>query len=101
MSYELGVSAALDTGQRARLLTRWETANPRLAGAHVADVLDLLTDSDSDLDLIESVPAAEWPAHPAAGLAARAVIWSRPWGALRVLDPDAIRALLAEAGWTP
>jgi len=95
LSHEAAVVAALGPRQRARILIRWEAANPRLAGAHVADVLGMLTETDSDLDLIEAVLPGVWPRHPAAGLAARALIWGRPWGALRTLDPAALGLLLA------
>jgi hypothetical protein len=96
ISYERAVAGALDDRARTRLLLRWEAVNPHLAGAHVADVLEMLDGADSDLDLIEAVLPGVWPRHPAAGLAARALIWGRPWGALRNLDPGDLARLLAE-----
>ena len=94
----LDVADALDPGQREMVLRRWVTANPRQAGARVADVLYLLADADSDLDMIETFYDTHpgLPDHPAAAYALRALIWGRPDGDCRccALTRDGLAGLL-------
>ena len=94
----LDVANALTDAQRAMILRRWEAANPRQAGAKVADVLYLLWMVDSDLDVTEPFWEAHpgIPDHPAAAYATRALIWGRPDGAARAaaLTRQALAALL-------
>ena len=42
-------------------LARFTAANPHWHGAHWADVLDVLNDSDSNLDVVEPVIERLWP----------------------------------------
>lgn len=97
-SAALAVAVALPQDTQSRIRTRWDVANPHLAGAPVADIIDMLASADSDLDLIEDIPAEDWPRSPAAIYAARALIWGRDWGELRQLDTAALAKLCAEAG---
>lgn len=93
------VAGALGNQTRGRIRRRWDAINPHQAGAPVADILHMLDQADSDLDIIESIPPAEWPASPLTGIAARALLWGRPWGALRLIVPSELEALCAGAGW--
>lgn len=88
------VTAALTDAQRQAIVDRFTTMNPGWRGATAADILDTLSDVDSDLAVTEPF----FGAHPdlivdGAGVAARALIWSG-----QVLDAANLIALLASAG---
>lgn len=93
------VADVLDLAQRSRILHRWGTANPHMRGADVADILDMLADADSNLDVTEPFWAANpgLPDHPADAVAARALIWGRPTNRSRVaaLNSAALARLMA------
>lgn len=94
----VALALALPADMCERITLRWDHVNPHLRGAGVADILDMLDQGDSDLDLIESFEPGELPDHPSTGLAARALIWGRPMGQLRNLSAGDVAELLTQAG---
>lgn len=81
-SWATRVAAALTDGARDRLVKRFVDANPGWNGAGPVDVIDVLAETDSDLDLLEPFCAGQagaLTAHPAVRHAARAVLWARPF----------------------
>lgn len=91
----LAIAGALTLPQCQTIMFRFTTANPHWRGATVADILDALDDSDSDLDqtepFFEATEAENWPLG--AGVAARALIWSN-----QDLTTENMHALLTAAG---
>ena len=77
VSPEAGVAAALTDEQRKYLIARWNETNPHLAGAQAADILELLTSGDSDLEIVEPF-LEEYPdvTDPRVPCILRALIWS-------------------------
>lgn len=85
------VTAALTDRQRDTIVERFTTLNRHWRGAQCADILDVLADSDSDLDQTEPF----FEANPdvadldGAGVAARALIWAG-----EPLSAEAVRRVL-------
>ncbi len=77
VSPEAGVAAALTDEQRKYLIARWNETNPHLAGAQAADILELLTSGDSDLEIVEPF-LEKYPemTDPRVPCILRALIWS-------------------------
>lgn len=91
------VAEALEPGQRERILARWNTANPHQRGAEVPDILDMLAQADSDLDVIEPfIELNPGIVHDAVCTCAiLAIIWSRPGDAPRAaVTIEAYQALV-------
>jgi hypothetical protein len=91
------VLAALTTEQQARICDRFTKQNPGWVGADAGDILETLSDYDSDLEVLEPFYDAnpDITAHPAAEHAARALLWGRD-GGYRRLDRDDLASLLDE-----
>lgn len=95
------VTAALTDDQRAAIVARFTAVNPHWTGANADDILDALDQSDSNLEIVEPF----WEAYPdlpggnELGVAARALIWSRPddSAAADALTPEAVLDLANRA----
>lgn len=91
----LAVVAALTDEQQDTIVGRFTRINPHWRGAQPADILDALTESDSDLDrtepFFEDTDDTDWP--EGAAVAARALLWSG-----QELTEANMRDLLTEAG---
>jgi hypothetical protein len=53
VDWSLAIQRALTDEETKAFLDRWASLNPHWRGAQVADVLEVLWDSDSHLDLVE------------------------------------------------
>lgn len=76
LNWYTAVADALSEAEQATFLERFTNTNPRWRGAQVADVLEAMSDRDSNLDRVELF----FEANPdlvidGAGAVARALIW--------------------------
>lgn len=90
----MAVVRALTDDQQDSIVGRFTRLNPHWRGGGVADILDVLCDGDSDLNLTEPF-FGDHPdlVVPGCGEAARAIIWSGG-----TLDEASVRGLLEAAG---
>jgi hypothetical protein len=98
----MAVVAALTEEQRAEIVARFVRANGHWDGAEAADILDALTNHDSDLDVLEPFFEKHGDKFGADGVAeaARALIWSGPQSLPRAarITVEGLRDLLTRAG---
>jgi hypothetical protein len=88
------ITRALSPAQQVTIVRRFTQLNPHWRGAGVADILDILYQSDSDLETTEPFFEANPDIiGPGAGVAARALIWST-----MPLTVSGMMDLLARAG---
>lgn len=98
----LAVERGMTDDERSLVLSRWAKANPHYVGAHVADILDLLSDHDANLaqtepwwdDHGDKVPDAEkrlW------GIAVIAAVWTDPASAPRIPSYDTVADFVERA----
>lgn len=64
----LRVEQAMTSDERERFLSNFVALNPRWQGAHVADVLDALSNQDSHLEIVEPLYEARGGEVPEPGL---------------------------------
>ena len=77
MSHSLEVCAKLAPEQRDAIIAKFCDLNPHWRGAHAADIIDTLDDTDSNLDAVEKAWENFPQFHkPGFGCAVRALVWS-------------------------
>jgi hypothetical protein len=66
----------LTGAQKAAIIERFANSNPHWRGAHADDILDVLDQSDANLDQVEPFYEQHPELPDGSGTAIRALIWS-------------------------